>query len=296
MIARPRSIALLLVCPVWLVATFACRKPPVPASQRYPVKGKVVEVALPEKQLILEHEDIPGYMPAMTMPFPVRDSRLLKDRAPGDLVIGTLVVAETSAWLEALEATGSRPLPPDEPMPAAGGLAPGSLVPEASFVDQKGQPVRLSHWRGHPLAVTFVFTRCPFPDFCPALDRSFARLGALIASDPGLRSTARLLTVSFDPEHDTPAVLAKHAAALRADPAVWTFVTGRVEEVDAFGRHFGLSVTREGGVSGLTHNLRTAVLDPAGRVVEVWTGSDWEPEQVASALRRAAAPAARDER
>jgi len=268
----------------------ACSAPP--AGRRYPITGQVLAVHAARNEVVVRHDEIQGFMPAMTMPFPVRDPRLLKDRAPGDLVKGTLVVAETSAWLKALEATGSSPLPADEPMPAAGGLAPGSLVPEASFVDQKGRPVRLSGWRGHPLAVTFVFTRCPFPDFCPALDRSFARLAALIASDAGLRSTARLLTVSFDPEHDTPAVLAKHAAALRADPSIWTFATGSVDEVDAFGRHFGLSVTREGGVSGLTHNLRTAVLDPAGRVVEVWTGSDWEPEQVASALRRAVAPAA----
>jgi protein SCO1/2 len=224
----------------------------------------------------------------MTMPFGVRDATLLEGRRAGDLIKATLVVSETSAWLEAIEKTGSAPLPDDLPERTGGSLKPGAIVPEASFVDQDGRAVRLSHWRGRTLAVTFIFTRCPYPDFCPALDRSVAKIQAALRADPALAS-ARLLTVSFDPEHDTPATLTKHAKALRADPAVWTFVTGSVAEVDAFGRNFGLSVTREGGEAGITHNLRTAVIDPAGLLVQVWTGADLDTDDVVTALRAALA-------
>lgn len=271
---------------VVLLAFLACA--PAPTGRRFALTGQVLAVDAARREIVVRHADIPGFMPAMTMPFGVRDPALLEGRTAGDLIKATLVVAETSAWLEAIEKTGSAPLPDDLPETTGGSLKPGAIVPEATFVDQDGRTVRLSHWRGRAVAVTFIFTRCPYPDFCPALDRSFSKLQAAVRADPAL-AAARLLTVSFDPEHDTPATLAKHAKALRADPAIWTFVTGSVAEVDGFGRNFGLSVTREGGEAGITHNLRTAVIDPAGLLVEVWTGADFEPDDVVTALRKALA-------
>jgi protein SCO1/2 len=270
------------------LALAACG-PSSPPGKRYPLTGQVLAVHAARKEVVVRHDDVPGFMPAMTMPFSVRDGRLLEGRSPGDVIKATLVVAETSAWLEAIEKTGSLPLPADLPSPPPGTLAPGEVVPDARFVDQDGKPRTLSQWRGHALAVTFVFTRCPYPDFCPALDRSFAKLQAAIRAEAQLTRSARLLTVSFDPAHDTPAVLLKHAKALRADTSLWTHVTGTVEEVDGFGKHFGLTVAREGGEAGITHNLRTAVIDPGGVLVRSWNGADWEPEDVVAALREALA-------
>jgi protein SCO1/2 len=271
---------------VVLLALLACAQPP--AGRRYALTGQVLAVDTARREIVVRHADIPGFMPAMTMPFGVKDEALLRGKSAGDLIKATLVVAETSAWLEAIEKTGSAPLPDDLPEKTGGSLKPGAIVPEAAFVDQDGRAVRLSRWRGRAVAVTFIFTRCPYPDFCPALDRSFSKLQAALRADPAL-GAARLLTVSFDPEHDTPATLAKHAKALRADPALWTFVTGSVAEVDAFGKNFGLSATREGGEAGITHNLRTAVIDPAGLLVEVWTGADFDTDEVLKALRTALA-------
>jgi protein SCO1/2 len=122
------------------------------------------------------------------------------------------------------------------------------------------------------------------------VDRSFARLQRLVQADPALRANARLLTVSFDPEHDTPAVLRKHAVRLGADPRLWLYVTGEAAEVDGFGRVFGLAVDRSLSSEGLTHNLRTAVIDPGGRLTRVWRGADWAPEEVAAELGRALGP------
>ena len=259
---------------------------PRPEGRRHELKGQVLAVSPERQEVVIRHEEIPGFMPAMTMPFSVKDKALLEGRAPGDIVLGTLVVTDTNAWLEGLTKTGflalSAPPAPVEP----GGLRPNDLVPDAALVDQDGKARRFSDWRGHAIALTFVFTRCPLPDFCPALDRSFARLQEQVKADSALAAKVRLLTVSFDPEHDTPAVLEKHASRLGADPALWVYLTGETAAVDAFGRHFGLSVEREGGEAGLTHNLRTAVIDPLGRLARVWRGSDWAPDEVAAELRR----------
>jgi protein SCO1 len=258
-----------------------------PAGRRYAIEGQVLAVSRERQEIVIRHRDIVGFMPAMTMPFAVRDASLLEGRAAGDLVVATLVVTDTSAWLEQLNKTGVAPV--EEPLPATepGALGPNDPVSDAAFVDEDGKARHFAEWRGSAIALTFIFTRCPLPDFCPALDKSFARLAALVNADPALAGKIRLLTVSFDPEHDTPAVLKQHAARLGADPALWTYVTGDRAAVDDFGRQFGLSVTREGSDLGLTHNLRTAVVDPTGRLVRIWRGSDLAPEEVVAALRKA---------
>jgi protein SCO1/2 len=257
-----------------------------PEGRRFTLEGQVLAVNRERQEIVIRHRDIAGFMPAMTMPFAVKDASLLEGRAAGDLVVATLVVTDTSAWLERLTKTGAAPAEP-LPAPEPGALEPGAPVSDAAFVDQDGKTRHFAEWRGRAIALTFIFTRCPLPDFCPALDKSFARLAALASADPALAGKTRLLTVSFDPEHDTPAVLKEHAARLGADPALWTYVTGERAAVDAFGRQFGLAVTREGSDLGLTHNLRTAVVDPRGRLVRVWRGSDFAPEEVAAELRKA---------
>jgi protein SCO1/2 len=273
----------------WAVATWAgAACAPRPAGQRHELKGQVLAINAKRLEIVIRHQDIPGFMPAMTMPFAVKDEALLDGRAPGDLVDGTLVVTDTSAWLERLTKTGVATL--TEPMAVAepGALSPNEPVPDAAFVDQDGRARHFAEWRGSAVAVTFIFTRCPLPDFCPALDRSFARVAGLVRAEPALAAKVRLLTVSLDPAYDTPAVLKNHAARLGADPTLWVYLTGEVAAVDAFGRHFGLSVARDGDEGGLTHNLRTAVVDPAGRLVRTWRGSDFAPEDVAGELRKAA--------
>ncbi|HEY6554641.1 MAG TPA: SCO family protein, partial [Vicinamibacteria bacterium] len=254
-------------------------------GQRYEFQGQVLAVNAARREIVIRHEDIPGFMPAMTMPFAVKDEALLEGRAPGDLVRGTLAVTDTSAWLERLTKTGFQPLETPRPVVEAGALEPNALVPEATFVDTRGKTRRFTEWRGHAVALTFIFTRCPLPDFCPALDRGFAKLQERVKGDPVLRERARLLTVSFDPEHDTPEILRKYASRLGADPEFWEFLTGEAAVVDAFGGQFGLSVARYG--QDITHNLRTAAVDPSGRLVRIWRGSDWAPDEVADTLRKA---------
>jgi protein SCO1/2 len=243
----------------------------------------------------------------MTMPYKVNDPALLDGKAPGDLFTATLVVEEVDAYLSALTRTGSAPLPDDARAPlitAADLLDTGEVVPDRVLVDQNGTPRLMVSLRGHRVALTFMYTRCPLPDFCPRMDRNFAEVQAAIAADPSM-ADVRLVSVTLDPAFDTPAVLKTHAAMLNADPAIWHFVTGEPEEVMAFARAFG--VTAEPGEPGATspqrpgvgaggpdmmvHNLRTAVIDPQGRLVSVESGNTWTPAELIADLKAVPASA-----
>src|SRR5262245_42384966 len=184
-------------------------------------------------------------MPAMTMPYIVKDAQLLSGREPGDLVTATLVVSEGSAWLSAITKTGSAPIPEDAPtkIPAAAGvhvLQPGDAVPDTPLTDQDAATIALNQWKGSAVVLTFIYVQCPLPEFCPLMDRRFAEIQMLVAGDPALRGRVRLLSVSFDPERDRPAQLKAQAQKMKADPAVWRFATAPADTVDRFAATFGV--------------------------------------------------------
>jgi protein SCO1/2 len=261
------------------------------AARQYELQGQILAVRPENGEVVIKHGDIKGFMPGMTMPFKVRDRAMLAGKAPGDLVSAQLSVAPGEAWIAKLEKIGSAPL--DEvvaPSPAAFviPLQPGDALPEATLTDQDGQPLPTSQLRGHATVVTFIYTRCPLPQFCPLMDRRFAEVQQALGAAPDLRGRIRLVSVSFDPDHDTPARLKAHAARLQADPAVWSFATAPPAIIDRFAAAFGVNVIREQDRT-ITHNLRTAVFGQDGRAVAVYSGSDWTAAQVVDDLRRALA-------
>ena len=261
-----------------------------PAPREYELRGQVLAVDPARREITIKHDDIPQFMPGMTMPFKVQDVRLLEGRAAGELVKATLVVEPNGAHLRAIERIGSAPLA-DVPPPRSPDalLDPGDAVPDATFVDERGAPRRLSDWRGQAVAVTFIYTRCPIPDFCPLMDRHFTTVQRAIASDAALRGRVHLLSVSFDPQYDRPPVLTAHARRVGAEPAWWTFLTGSPRDVEAFAWQFGVSVIREGEAAGeIVHNLRTAVIDGNGRLTAVLRGNQWTPDELVEELRKAA--------
>jgi protein SCO1/2 len=164
-------------------------------------------------------------------------------------------------------------------------LQPGDEPPDTPLTNQDGTAITLSDWRGSATAVTFIYVRCPLPQFCPMLDKRFAEVQRGIKADASLASRARLLSVSFDPDADTTARLKAHAARLQADPAIWHFASAPRDVVDRFAARFGVSVIRERD-NTITHNMRTTVIGPHGRVVSVYEGSDWTPAQVLEDMRR----------
>lgn len=272
-----------LVAAVLLVAAGCARTP------TYELRGQVLAVDESRKDITIKHGDIQGFMPAMTMAFRVTDARLLEGRRPGDLVTATLVVSESTPYLSALAATGHSPL--TEPPPVVRTmrvLEPGALVPDVPLVDESGAALSLKEWRGRPLAVTFTYSRCPLPDFCPRMDRQFAAVQRVVLSESGLRDSVALLSISVDPQFDTPQVLAAHARKAGADPRVWRFLTGERAAIERLAEGFGVSVSREGTAPGdITHNIRTAVVKPDGTLSTILHGTDWSSATLLQALRAA---------
>lgn len=280
-------VAILLL--VALTASAGCRREP--EVRTYQLQGQVLAVKADTNEILVKHEDIPGFMPAMTMPYVVKDAAILKDRAPGDLITATLMVAPGEAWLSAITKTGSAPLPEDArtDIPAAAGmhlLKAGDTVPDTKLIDHDGAAISLADWRGSPVVVSFVYTRCPLPQFCPLVDRRFAEIQKMIAGSPALEGKVRLLSISFDPNTDQPVVLRAHAATLGADPAVWRFATADASIVDRLAATFGVNVIRESDGT-ITHNLRTAVIDPQGRIVSIHDSNDWTAATIADELTTA---------
>ena len=283
--ARRQVRLAIRVAPLVLLAAVACRKPP--PIREFTVVGQIIAIDRRTNYVTLRHEDITGFMPGMTMPFAVKDPSLLDGRAPGDLVSATLLVQGTDAWLTRITRTGSVPLPAAADRPAPG-LAPGDRVPDQTFVDQDDAPLTMGWADGRPVVMTFIYTRCPLPDFCPAIDRRFVALQTAIRDDSGALAGARLLSISIDPAHDRPAVLKAHAQKLGADPGVWRLVTAPAAEIAAFGRHFGLDVRQTGSApADIEHNLRTVVIDRQRRIVETRTGSGLTAADVLVTMRLA---------
>jgi protein SCO1 len=268
----------------------ACdREPP---ARQYELTGQILAVDTTRNEVLIKHESIRNFMPAMTMPFTVKDPSLLSGREPGDLITATLVVGETSAHLSSLTRTGHAKLDaPPVVSDAPRVLMPGERVADALLVDQQEKPRPFSSFRGHRVAITFMFTLCPLPDFCPLMDRHFAAVQKSIQGAPDMRDV-RLVTMTLDPEFDTPAVLRRHAARLNADPSVWSFVTGEPKAAADFARQFGIYTERDlGSGANLTHNLRTAIIDAEGRMVKVHSGNDWTPADLVADLKAIPAPA-----
>lgn len=258
----------------------------------FDVQGRVAGFGDDARTVIIEHEEVPGYMPPMTMPFTATDTAALNKLRVGDAVGFRLNVASDSSWITDLRrlpdsAVAKHPAASTSPQPANRAqtkiLAEGDTVPDFTLAtNQSGKPVHLSDYRGQALVLTFIYTRCPLPDFCPRMSEHFARLQERLPD--ALRDRVHLLSVSFDPEHDTTEVLHDYAQRYDADLDTWTFATGTPEQVERIAHRFGVFTKQEN--DQITHNLRTVLVGPDGRVERIWNGSDWQPGDVLAALRR----------
>jgi protein SCO1 len=273
-----------------LIVTACSRTAP---TRQYQLQGQILDVKPDSNEVLVKHEDIPGFMPAMTMPYKVEDAKLLAGKQPGDLITATLVVGETEAHLSKIDKTGHAPVE-DASGPAITAsqiLKPGEPVPDTKLVDENNAPRPLTSLKGHRVALTFMYTTCPQPDFCPLMDRNFAAVQNEIKKTPAL-ADVRLVSVSFDPAHDTPAILKTHAKALQTDPAVWYFVTASTDDIKGFAAKFGvIAEPSDESPAILTHNLSTAVIDADGRLVKIRPGNMWTPTDLIADLNAAPAPA-----
>jgi protein SCO1/2 len=278
-----------------ILALFAFTASAQTNQEIHAAKGVVLEVTPAEKKVTIKHEAIRGYMQAMTMPFDVKDTNELTGLTPGDVVTFRVVVQGDDGWIDQIQKTGvkSNTPPTTGPFRAIRDVEPlneGDRLPEYHLTNQLGQAISTAQFKGQALAITFLFTRCPFPNFCPLMANNFSQAAQKLRANPNAPTNWHLLTVTFDPENDTPEVLRAYAEAHHADSAHSTFATGDLMEITALGEQFGLAFWKEQG-SIINHNLRTVVIDPTGRVQKVFSGNTWQPEDlIAEIIKAAKAP------
>jgi protein SCO1 len=274
-----------------LVALSACNRKPVSSAQtaakRYPFTGRVISVNAQDQSAIIDGDMIQGYMEAMTMSYKIKPASTVNQLAPGDSISAQVVVVESAGkdpntdpdyWIENVKVTGHAAAKPAAPSSTLHMPAPGEGVPDFSLTNQSGKQVSFRQYRGKVLLVTFIYTRCPFPDFCPRMSANFAEIYKQTAANPALAGT-HLLSISFDPEHDTPMVLRDYAysVAHTHEAALfqrWEFAVPRPADLPRLADFFALTVKPEGGL--ITHNLSTAVIGPDGKIVSWYHDGDWQ--------------------
>ena len=260
----------------------SCHTSHPPAAKRYPFTGHVISIDTQAESALIDGDDIPGFMGAMAMSYKIKPAATLGQLAPGDSISALVVVvgpdpknadAPPDYWLEIVKVTGH-----SQPGAAANSLhipAPGETVPDFAFTNQSGKHISLKQYSGKVLLITFIYTRCPFPDFCPRLSANFAEAYKQLATNPNVH----LLSLSFDPEHDKPKVLRDYgfSVAHTHDPDLftrWEFAAPTAADLPKIADFFALTVKPEGGL--ITHNLSTAVIGPEGKIVKWYHGSDWQ--------------------
>jgi len=267
-----------------LLPAVACRPRVSGPGTRYPIKGKVVGVDKRGSTVTIAHEDIPGYMEAMTMPFNLKDRRVLDQLAEGDHLQATLVVAGLKSFLEDVVVTRETVDPSSNVKPWVE-PKPGDEVPDFKLTDQNGKRFGFDRYRGRVVVLTFIYTRCPLPDYCPLMTDNFAQVRKALISGP--ESTAQLLSITVDPEYDTPKVLRDYAAAHSAGSEQWDYATGTKDEAKQIATYFGLQYWQEG--DQVIHGLRTAIIGADGKLVKLYRGNEWTPNEIVNEIRSIAA-------
>ena len=269
----------------------ACKPHGNPNEKRYDLKGKVVAVNKSERTATIAHEDIKGYMPAMTMPFKIRSDADLELLKPGDQITGTLVVDDVSSWVE-ITAIVEGPVTVSPMADVPGEPKPGTEVPDFGLMNQDGKRIHLAQYRGRALALTFIYTRCPMPDQCTLMSNNFAAIDQELQKQPEVYAKTHLLTISFDPEYDSPKVLRSYGASHTGrytDETFqhWEFATGSADEVKGVAQFFGLRYFHdtESGQDQVLHSLRTVVIGPDGKLFKLYRGNEWKPAEIVGDLQ-----------
>ena len=283
---RARGLMAGLVGVSMVLALTSCQtQKPLP-EQRFELRGKVLAIDRNAGTVRLQHEAIPNYMAAMTMDYPIKDAWVFDILKPGQTIRATLVVATDRAWLEGIVVT-------EEAGAQSGSTADsdstrtsiGQEVPDFPLVNQDGKRIHLHQYRGKVLLLTFIYTRCPLPNYCPLLSKNFAQILEQTQGDPKLSASTHLLSISIDPEYDKPAVLRAYGSACAGNPHPfkhWEFASGSPDEVRKVAEFFGLKYWTDNGQ--IVHALVTALVGPDGKVVKVFRGNEWRPAEVVAEI------------
>lgn len=249
----------------------------------YSVTGIVVSLNPADASAIIKHQTIPGYMMAMTMPFAVKDTNELAGLQAGEEVTFQMLVTMDDMWIEDVKKTGVvTNLPPTtghfrlvrevEP------LEVGDELPEYHFINEQGEAVSLSQWRGNALVLSFLFTRCPVPNFCPLTARKLVEMQNKLSAQSANPTNWHILCITVDPEWDTPEQLKQFGEAYGLKLEHANLLTGELIDITAIAEQFGLRFWTEAGT--ISHNLRTVVVDAGGMIQTNMIGNEWAVEDL----------------
>jgi protein SCO1/2 len=258
----------------------------------YKLRGKVVVADAAKGQVTLDHEAIPGFMDAMVMPYKLKDASIVSELHAGDVITADVLVSRDPNADVVLDhivvvAQGK----PDYRPPVSYHVpAPGDAVPDFKLRNQDGRPIRLAQFKGNALLITFIYTRCPRPDFCPRVTFNFSQVNKQLASDPAIYAKTHLLCVSFDPEHDTPDRLRAYGATYIGSDAKdafthWDFAVPEKPVLNEMAKFFDVGITG-GPDDTITHTLSTTLIGPDGKVVKFYPGNEWTIDQVTADVKQ----------
>jgi protein SCO1/2 len=297
-----RLLASPLLALIVLAGCHSGQKPPAQPSTAanykvYHLRGKVVSTDAAKGEVTVNHEAIPGLMEAMTMPYKLKDASILGELHPGDVITADLLVStdpDADYLLDHIVVV-AQAKPDYKPGVSYHVPAPGDAVPDFKLRNQDGQPIHLGQFKGKSLVVTFIYTRCPSPDFCPRVTRNFAALEKQLAASPALFAKTHLICISFDPVYDTPERLRAYGASYIGSDAKsafahWEFAVPEKPTLAEMAMFFDLGMTNEAD-STITHTLSTTLIGPDGKVARFYPGNEWTPEQVLGDVKQLAASA-----
>jgi protein SCO1 len=287
-----RSIS--TVCSVTIVAIMLFLASCQNTGTKYVLTGRVISKQPAKQQLIIDNDDIPGFMAAMTMPYTVKDPQGFERVQPADIIRADVVVDPSGEfWLEHLTVTGKAAHVAPSPGAPGQALMIGDKPPDLPMINQDGKTIRFGQFAGKEVLITFIYTRCPFPDFCPLLSSRFAEIQRELAKDSEASKKMHLISITLDPKNDTPAVLRKYGLSyLQNDPSgfvLWDFVRTTPGELKTLVSSFGLSYSEEN--DQISHSMNTILLAPDGTIANMWPGNDWQTSEVLDVMRHTAASA-----
>jgi protein SCO1 len=253
----------------------------------YELKGIVVTSDATTGVVSVDSEAIPGLMGAMTMPYKLAQPGVAGELHPGDHITARLRISDSGSVIDQVDVT-AQAKPDYKPTKAYNVPTNGEAVPDFKFLNQSGKTIALDQFRGKALLVTFIYTRCPLPDYCIRMSRNFATIQKQLAADPQLYDKTHLLSISFDPGYDTPQVLKSYGTAYAGSTAFshWDFAAPPSAELDAVEEFFDVGVS-SGGNNTLTHSLSTAVVTPEGKIFRWYPSNDWAPSAVVDDVKQA---------
>jgi protein SCO1/2 len=261
-------------------------------AKSYSALGVVEQIAPDRRTVTIHHQNIPGYMMEMTMDFPVQNTNELNGISPGDKITFMLIVTEKDDWVEKIQRVGRAAETTTNSAPMLhtinSELKPGDILPDYELTAEDGKQIHFADFRGKVLAFTFFYSRCPLPDYCPRMSNNFHETRKLILVTPNAPTNWQFLSISFDPDFDTPEVLSNYGSVYRGgDDDRWIFASASAKTLANLAPNLDLMIMRA-GENIMAHGLRTVVLDPQGRIFRQLDGNKWTPQELASVILEAA--------